>query len=232
MGFNLAGLQIGSQRSSSSSSSRTSQDVFAADLFAQLFGGASDVASGINTQPIAAAANRLFDSGLSFIDDLESGGAGADYLTQRLSSNNGVLDEQIAGLTSDLERFFSESLLPGIRDSSIAHGGLGGTRQGVAEGRAAGDVLREASRGITALRSADIEARDRAALGLADNELNRYSTALAGLPGQLGFAQEAAFAPLSPFVTLAQILGDPTVLTEQESSSTSRSRGYSFGLSG
>lgn len=192
--------------------SGSSQSVFGADVFAQLFQGALGAAGAINPAVATERVNQLFTGGSAIIEQLAGGGAGADYLTQRLTGGNEALDEQISGLGSDLGRFLREELNPVIRGSAVAGGSLGGGRQGVAEGLAAESVAREFTRGATELRSADMQRRDSAALGLLQLTGQNAATALSALPSlaQIGSGVES----LAPYSALADILGGPTVLTE------------------
>jgi hypothetical protein len=50
------------------------------------------------------------------------------------------LTNQIAQVGNQISDQFNTQILPGIRSNSIATGGYGGSRQGIAEGRAAGDA--------------------------------------------------------------------------------------------
>lgn len=202
-------LAFGKKKSRSQSESQTSQNVFLANLFSSLFGGAGAAAGDIDTGGITDTANALFSSGSEFISGLQDVGGG-----EALASN-------IDALKTDVSAFFNEELLPGITSTAIGGGQLGGGRQGVAQGIAAGKMTDAFSRGVADLRSQDVGHR------LAASEMG-----LGALGQQMGFAQEAAFAPLSPFLALSQIMGDPTVLTESEAWSKSKARGFDFSTAG
>jgi len=190
----------------------SSQGVFGADVFQQLFQGALGAAGAIDPSLATQRVNQLFTGGASIIEQLAGGGAGAAYLEGRLSGDNDLLNQQVDALGSDLGRFLREELNPVIRGSAVAGGALGGGRQGVAEGLAAEGVAREFTRGATELRSADIARRDQAALGLLQLTGQNSATALSSLSqlAQLGSGTEA----LAPYAALSDILGGPTVLTE------------------
>lgn len=216
-----------SQSSSLSGSSGFSQSgstdsVFGADLFRELFGGASAAAAGLDPSRLTMTANRLFDSGAGFIDQLAelggAGGVGEQYLAGQLTGGDALLDEQIAGLQSDLGEFFNETVMPGIRSDAIAAGALGGGREGVAAGIAGKGLLSEFQRGATGLRVNAQATRNSIAQTLAQMQTQRRLSAagagLAALPGQFQLAEAGSFAALSPFAMLASILGGPTVLTD------------------
>ncbi len=216
---------IGGSKSSSQSSS--SQSVFSADLFRKLFGDASNIAGSIDTQGLTDAANKLFTSGSGFLGDLQQLSAGTDvsgqFLSDRVSGEGGFVDENIAALGEDLGQFFNEELLPGITSEAVGGGQLGGGRQGVAQGKAIESVGREFRRGSLEIRNADLRQRTEAATALSAQKLSASQAGLTGVQQQFDLANAATLAPFSPFLTLAQILGDPTTLTESQSSSKSKS---------
>lgn len=228
-GFNF------SKSKSVAQSQQTSQDsVFLADLFSQLYGGASSAAAGINTSGITDAANQLFSEGGGFIDTLRAASEGTDtsgqYLTGRLTDNS-TRDVQVADLKTQLDAFFNESLLPGLTSDAASVGQLGGERDQVARGTAAGQVARAFSSGVADIYGREQAARDAAAAQLGGQTQAAGATALSYLPQQFGFAQEGATAPLTPYLALAQVLGDPTVLNYSQGTSTASSKSKSFGIS-
>lgn len=235
MAFSFMGLDLGkSRQSSSSSSQQTSQDsVFLADLFSRLYGGASGAAAGIDTSSITNAANQLFAEGGGFIDALKAAAEGTDvsgqYLTDRLTSG-GTVDRQVADLKTQLDAFFNETLLPGITSDAASVGQLGGNRQGVAQGIAAGKVAQAFTSGVTGILSSEQQQRDAAAAQLAAQTQGAAGSALSFLPQQFGFAQGGAMAALNPYLALSQVLGSPTVLNYSQGTSQATSKGKSFSL--
>lgn len=235
-----------SSNSSSSSFDRSSSDsvsggasvagsdqrVAFEDVFARLFGGAEGAAAGLDPSMLTDAANQLFMGGTGFMSSIGAD-AGSDFLTDRLSGNNEVLQEQIDLLGEDLGQFFNEELLPGITSQAVSGGQLGGGRQGVAQGRAIEEVGNQFTRGATALRSNDIAARDAAAGTIAGNTISGASVGLGGIPSLLGAADAGFGAELAPFERLAGILGGPTTLGSSFSSSADFARAWSesFGQS-
>jgi len=218
----------------SAGGSESAQRVAFEDIFARLFGGAEGAASGLDPSMLSQTANQLFSGGTEFLDAL-SGGADTDFLQARLSGESPVLGEQIDALGEDVGRFFNEQILPGITSEAIAGGGLGGGRQGVAEGLAAQGAGREFQRGATALRGADIAQRDQAAALLGQNRIAGAEAGLSQLGGLAGLAEFGFGAELAPFERLAAILGGPTVLGDSTSFSSAedfaRAFSESFGAS-
>jgi hypothetical protein len=252
----LSALGIGASRSRSSSQSQSSSSgfsvsgssdaVFGADLYSELFGRAAGAAGAVNTDALTTGANRLFDSGAGFLEQLDAlagggpVGAGEDFLTAQLGGGDDLVRQEIDTLQADLGEFYSETLLPGIRGEGIATGGLGGSREGVAQGIAGKALLREFGRGVLDIRQNDQARRTSIAQQLATTQLQRRLAAagagLGALPQQFQLLQESSLAALSPFAALADILGDPTVLSSayaygrEESQSTSSSSGKSDSL--
>ena len=226
-------MPFGIGASESSSSSSSSQSVFEEDIFARLFGDASNIAGGINTSGLTGAANDLFSSGQGFLGDLQSISAGTDvsgqFLQDRISGQGGFVDENIAALGQDLGQFFSEELLPGITSQAVGGGALGGGRQGVAQGKAIESVGREFRRGSLDIRNADLQQRQSAAIALSSQRTSAAQAGLVGAQQQFDLANAATLTPFSPFLTLAQILGNPTVLTQSRSESSGSSLSVGVG---
>lgn len=202
--------------SRSAGASRSGQRVAFEDVFANLYGGASAAAAGIDPSALTEQANLLFSGGINFLDDLE-GGAGTEFLESRVAGESPVLQEQIDALGADIGEFFREEINPAITSEAVAGGVLGGGRQGVAQGAAAEAAAEEFSRGVTRLRASDIAARDAAARALGEQRISAAGTGLAALPALGGIADLGFGAELDPFTQLAAILGGPTTLTESES---------------
>lgn len=212
------------------SQSTSTQGIAFEDIFQQLFGGAAGTAMNLDPSMLTDMANQLFSGGLNFMEGL-GGGAGADYLESRLSGDNAVLEEQIDLLGEDLGNFFNEQLLPGITSEAVGGGALGGGRQGVAQGEAANMVGEQFRRGATALRAGDIAARDAAATSLEGLAIQGAGTGLQALPAMAGLAEMGFGAEMMPYMMLAQITGDPTVLTQAQSSSYGSAADFAMNFS-
>ena len=212
------------------SQSQSRQAIAFEDVFARLFGGAEGAAAGLDPSLLTSAADQLFSGGVDFLSSI-GGDAGSSFLESRLSGSGELLDEQIAALEEDAGRLFNEQLLPGITADAVASGTLGGARQGIAEGLAAERVAGEFLRGATALRSADLQSRDRAAETLAGTSLAGAQTGLQALPGLFGLAQGGFGAELAPFQALAGILGGPQVLTQADAESFSSAEDFAEAFS-
>lgn len=214
--------------------SQSQQNVAFEDIFARLFGGAEGAAAGLDPSLLTEAANQLFSGGTEFLSQL-SGGADTEFLQSRVSGDDDLLAEQISGLGEDIGSFFREQILPGITSEAVAGGGLGGGRQGVAEGAAAEGAGRAFESGATALRSADAAQRTEAAGILGQSRIAGAEAGLGGLAGLAGIADFGFGANLEPFERLSALLGGPTVLGESSAFSSAedfaRAFSSSFGAS-
>lgn len=220
---------VSSQDSFSSGQSTSRQNIAFEQMFQQLYGGASGAANRAtaNAGQLSDTAKQLFTGGSQFLQGL-GGDAGTQYLEDRLDADNPVLNQQIDLLREDTGRLFSEQLNPAITSRAVAGGTLGGGRQGVAQGLAAGEAGRVFTQGATALRAADIAARDNNARTIAQNSLTSASTGLGALPGLLDLAERGNNQELGIYSQLSSILGGPTTLTNSQSSDMSRSSAESI----
>lgn len=215
----------------SEAGSRSTQQIAFEDIFARLFGGAESAAAGLDPSMLTEAANQLFAGGIDFLGTLAGGGPEREFLQARMEGTSPVLDDQIAALQEDVGRFFSEELLTGVTSDAVLAGGLGGGRQGVAQGIAAARAADAFSRGATELRAGDIAARDAAAAVLGDQRLQGAMAGLTQLPALAGIADLGFGAGLAPAERLAAILGSPTVLGESTSFSSAEDFARAFSQS-
>ena len=225
VGFNFG--QSGSV-SGGVSGSQSTQNIAFEDLFANLFGGASNVAGGIDTSSLTSAANLLFSSGGGFLEQLAGGGAGAGFIEDRLANNSAIADEQIGLLGEDISRFLAEDVNPAITAGGVSASTLGGSRGEVQRGIASRGATEAFARGAADIRLGQQAQTDQLAQFLAGDETSRLGSALTQLPGLFGLAEAGTFAEMSPLMMLAQIMGGPTTLTD--STSFSEQFGESFGL--
>ena len=177
-------------------------------------------------------------------------------LQRQALGQNPQLQNQINQLGTDINRQF-EQQLPSITNQAIGGGQLGGGRQGVAQGLLGQSSIDAFQRGATQLRSDDIGRQLQAAqslgglqgqaggqlgaLGqagfLGQGQLNQQGQLGAGqlnLAGQqaLGSQFNLGLAPFQaqfgPLQSLAQIIGSPTVLSQQ--TATGSGTGFDFGI--
>lgn len=197
--------------------SESSQDIAFRDIFQNLFSGAAATAAGIDTGALTGAANLLFSSGSGFLDTLQGGGPGADYLKSQLDESGSLVNEQLQLLQSDLGEFLNEQVLPGIKSAGVETMGLGGGRDQVARGIAGKGAIQEFTRGALGIRQGERDRMAGIAQTLQQNQTAAATSALQNLPQLYGLAEAGSSSALSPFERLAAILGGPTVLGESSS---------------
>lgn len=200
-------------------SSQSSQSIAYADIFSQLFGGATNAAqAGVaNGGELGATARQLFTGGSQFLEGLGTD-AGSQYLTDRLNRPDDILNSQIEQLKTDTGELFTDQLNPAITSRAVAGGTLGGGRQGVAQGMAMESLAKSFAQGVTSLQASNQAQKDQAAMAVAQNSLSAASTGLGALPSMLDLATDAASPELGIYAKLSSILGGPTVLGESSSS--------------
>ncbi len=171
--------------------------------------------------------------------------AGGQFLRDRISDQNPFLNEQITQLGTDLNRQFTESILPAIGLDAVSVGGLGGGRQGVAQGLAAQGLQQTFGRESAQLRFQDVGLRQAAAgqlqasqaaggnlLGAAQGQQAAASQAgLGSLETLLNLGLSPFQAEFAPLQNLASILGPANILQQSQQASRGISSGFgtSFG---
>lgn len=155
--------------------------------------------------------NQLEQSGGDFQDNVLN--PSMQTFQQLLGGGqNPHLEEQIQQGQSMINRNFTENLLPTIGGNAQGVGQLGGSRQGVAEG--------------IALRGANEQSSNFTSQMLGD-DFNRQRESQLRALGMSGGMGGLAFSPLQ---NLAQIIGRPTVLAENQSSGESESKSVDMGF--
>ncbi len=212
--------------STSRSEGFSTQDIAFADLFAAMFGNATGAAGrAIERVPeLQTQAATLFNAGTGFLDSI-TGGSAADELRER-AGDDALVEEEIELLQSDIGRLFEEELLPQVTDEAVAGNVLGGSRQGVAQGRAIDTAAREFRRGATDIRTSSRERRDALLTRAAELTASGSTAGIASLPGLQGLLESGIGAELGVFDRLSGILGPVTTLTE--SGQTSEADAASF----
>lgn len=194
-------------------------------------GGVGDVAG--------QQAAQLGGIGQGFLQNLQGiaggGGAGQEFLQQRLAGQNPFLNEQISQLGTDISEQFQQSILPGIRRNAVAVGGLGGAREGVATGLAAQGAQDAFAQQAANLRFQDVGLRQAAAGQFQQGQNLQAQAALGGL-GSLGGLANLGLSPFaaqfSPLAQFANLLGGPTVLSRSQGTSSGQGSSFGFGIQG
>ena len=129
---------------------------------------------------------------------------GMNEALQRLL--NPGINPQLGAYADEVNRNFSDVIMPQIQGAAGQANAIGGSRQGVAQGVAAG----YANQDITNMASS-----------LYGDDMNRVLAAL-------GIAPDVAGAAQSPYLTQGAILGNPAIIGGGGSGS---SKGFNIGLS-
>ncbi|MEO8467974.1 MAG: hypothetical protein ABI640_21860 [Gammaproteobacteria bacterium] len=201
--------------------SSSSQSVFNADALQKLYAQATGAAGQVDTGLFTGQAADLYNSGSKILDSLGVG-AGEDYLSSRLTDTS-ARDQQLGALSSGLGDLFRNQLNPAITGNAVSVGGLGGSRQGVAQGVAAGQIAQQYQQGAASIYASDQAQRDAAAGTLINGKNQAAGVGIQGIQSQLGVAQAGLGAPLSPYTQLAGILGPATTLTTAGSTDSASS---------
>lgn len=115
------------------------------------------------------------------------------FLTGAIAKGINQSNNAFQNMQSDSTRNLLENVLPSIRGGAIVAGGYGGSRQGIAEGRALGDFGREQQRMIGQFGQNNTDAAVSAQAGAYDADSNRALSATQGLGAQqYGVAQQNA----------------------------------------
>jgi hypothetical protein len=159
-----------------------------------------------------------------------------DQMRQFAQQGNPYLEAQISGLQQDAGRMFREELLPGIGSGASMAGQRGSSRQGIAEGLAAGRTADAFLQGANDLRFQTYGQQQQAAgqlmgmqglanqaQGMAGNMYGSYG-ALANQNAQTGMQSQ-----MMPFQIGASIIGQPATLqsslSEDFATAQSKSKG-------
>lgn len=127
-------------------------------------------------------------------DDFINGPAGANkYLTGGIQKGINQSMNAFGSMQEDSTQNLLENVLPGIRGNAIASGQFGGSRQGIAEGRALSDFAKQQQRTLSQVGQNNTDAAVAAQAGAYDADRSRSLAALQGLSGQqYGVAQQDA----------------------------------------
>lgn len=125
-------------------------------------------------------------------------------------SSNPMLGQAIKGAQERAAEGFAENVLPALQNSAIASGNLGGERGQISAGIAGREAAREQARIAQDMTYADYGAGQ-----------DRILQALAQTGGLSSLSQSS----LAPILAYAQLIGRPTILSDQQAS------GYGQGTS-
>jgi len=233
-GFSF-GQSSGSSQASSASSGRSFVDPnqqgfldFIRNQGQQLFGQQQGGLQGLFGQ-----AQGLFGQGQQFAQQ----GVNNQFLSalgQQAGGNPELVAAQTQQLGQDIGQFTREQVLPGIRRGAVGGNALGGGRQGVGEGIAGQEAIRAFSRGAIDFQGQDANRSLQAAQSGGGLLGQGAAQGLGSLGQQFGLLNAPFQSQFSPLMQLAQIIGGPTVLNQQQAQSQSSAERSSlqFGFGG
>ncbi|CUI03873.1 hypothetical protein BN2497_2523 [Janthinobacterium sp. CG23_2] len=114
------------------------------------------------------------------------------YLTGAIQKGINQSTTAFQNQQADSTRNLTEMIMPSIRGGAIASGQYGGSRQGIAEGRAIGDFGREQQRALSQFGQNNTDAAVSAQAGAYETDSNRALSAMQGLSGQQNTAAIAS----------------------------------------
>lgn len=119
-------------------------------------------------------------------DDFINGGnlGNNTYLAGAIQKGLNQSSAAFQNLQNDATQQFKESILPALRGEAIANGQYGGSREGIAEGKAADSLARNMTRALSQVGQNMTDAAVSAQAGAYDQDRARQLAALSGLSGQ------------------------------------------------
>ena len=145
---------------------------------------------------------------------------GFNLMQQYATPNSDLLRRQTADLADVVGTEFGRTIMPQIRSGAGVGGNMGGSREALARGVAAGDAASAISRGATDLFA---------------NAWNTGSQAASMLPGMAGDVSNLGMMPFqaagAPWSSLAGVLGGPTTLSRSRARSVGEQASQSVGKS-
>jgi hypothetical protein len=192
-----------------------SQAMSASDVWgaqAPALQGGYDAASALARRQmpqVGAAATRLGGA------TMPAAQTGLEQMMQFANPNSDLARRQTADLADTVGSEFGRTILPQIRTGAGIGGNMGGSREALAKGVAAGDAAQAISQGGTEFFS---------------NAYNQAAAAAAQLPAMAGQVFNLGMTPFAaqwaPIQSLMGALGGPTVLQRSRAESQSEAQNW------
>lgn len=207
-GYNISdALSTMNSGSTGTSTSQSGQNIWGpqANQLKDLYGATGDLA-----QAQSGEAAKL---GQQLATDLGRMGQGYQQTLQGLADPTAQIKAQEASLKSGLGSLFRDEINPNLTAGAVGAGGMGGGRQGVAQGVATGQLADAYTQGL-----GDITAAANAQAGTA------ASAGLSSLPMMQNLGMSGLTSAWLPYQMQAGILGGPTALGSSSSKSKNKSK--------
>lgn len=167
-------------------------------------GNAGQVAQGLVDRNMGAV-----QGGIGALQDLANGGGPlANYANPNGDLARRMLDDASGAIGEN----FNRNILPGITSAAGQVGGIGGSREALARGVAAGDAANAIGRAATDIYGQQYALGAQAAAGLTDARLSAAQALPGAAAGAVNLGMQPYAASWAPLTSLANILGGPTVL--------------------
>lgn len=214
--------------SKSKSKSSASQDVWETQspFLQNLWGAAEELMNGQQGR-VSKFADLFSQEGLrgarggmsQLTDIARTGGPLAQYA----NPNNKLAQQQLRHQAGAIGDEFQRVVMPALNSAAGVAGGLGGSRNQIARGLAASDAQSQIAKAGTDLYAQQYGIGAQAAAGATQARLDA-----AGGMGDMGsniynLGMSPFTAQWAPLTALAQILGNPTVLSKSKSKGSSKS---------
>jgi hypothetical protein len=199
-----------------------------------LYGRATNLADQQQGQ-VSNAANQAVRQGMPLYDQasdtLSKLAGGGGPLARYATPNNALAKQQLSQMSQQIGQNFSREILPGIRTDAGAVGGMGGSREQIAKGLAAGGAADAIARAGTDLYAQQYQTGAAAAEALS----GQRQGAAAALPGIATSAYQLAMSPFqaawSPISSLASAIGGPTLVSQSAGLSRAQTQAENWGKS-
>jgi hypothetical protein len=138
----------------------------------------------MNGTMVNAPSQNKIDTSGSFDRFINGNAAENPYLTKAIQGGIDQSRQAFGRMQDDSTRNLMENIMPSLRSNSVLAGQYGGSRQGIAEGRAIGDFGREQQRAIENFGNNNTTAAVGAQAGAFDRGQDRALSATTNLSGQ------------------------------------------------
>lgn len=149
------------------------------------------------------------NGGIGALQDLAAGGG---VLANYANPNSDMARSMLDNASQAIGENFNRNILPGITSAAGQVGGIGGSREALARGVAAGDAANAIGRAATDIYSQQYNVGAQAAAGLTDARLSAAQALPGAATGAVNLGMSPYAAAWAPLTSMANILGGPTVL--------------------
>lgn len=192
---------------------------------------------------VGAAANKFSQQGVQAsqagLNSLQGIANMQGPLSQYAQPNSALAQQQLGNATADITQNFQRNIMPGITSGAGLTGNIGGSRQALAQGVAAGDAASAIGKAGTDIYSNMWNTGAQAAAGLTDAASQAAGMIPSAAQGLYNLGMSPFQAAWAPLTSMAGILGGPQALSyglsqaqsAGEQSQQSKGKSGNFGFS-